>query len=124
MMVQQFASNIPMISADADQLRQVAINLLLNAGSAMSRQGEITVRTSLERGKYVRIDVIDQGEGISEENLDKIFEPFFTTKARGTGLGLAITKQIIDMHQGEICIDSERDKGTTVSIRLPLVREE
>lgn len=124
MMVQQFASDIPMISADADQLRQVAINLLLNAGSAMSRQGEITVRTSLERGKYVRIDVIDQGEGISEENLDKIFEPFFTTKARGTGLGLAITKQIIDMHQGEICIDSERDKGTTVSIRLPLVREE
>lgn len=113
-----------MISADADQLRQVAINLLLNAGSATPAKGEIDVSTSLEDERYVRIDFSDHGAGISEENMAKIFEPFFTTKARGTGLGLAITKQIIDMHQGEIFIDSEIGKGTTVSIRLPLVREE
>lgn len=122
--LQEFAPDIPMISADADQLRQVAINLLLNAGSAMTDQGEIKVTTCLEQDTFVRIDFSDQGEGISEENLEKIFEPFFTTKARGTGLGLAITKQIIDMHQGEIFIDSELGVGTTVSIRLPLVREE
>lgn len=122
--LQEFSDEIPMISADADQLRQVAINLLLNAGSATRQQGEIKVITSLEDERFVRIDFIDQGEGISDENLEKIFEPFFTTKARGTGLGLAITKQIIDMHQGEIFIDSEVGRGTTVSIRLPLVREE
>ncbi len=113
-----------MISADADQLRQVAINLLLNAGAAMADQGEIMVKTFLEQANYVRIDFCDQGEGISEDNLEKIFEPFFTTKTRGTGLGLAITKQIIDMHQGEISIDSELGRGTTVSIRLPLVRDD
>ncbi|MCW8860435.1 MAG: cache domain-containing protein [Deltaproteobacteria bacterium] len=122
--LQSFSDEIPMISADADQLRQVAINLLLNAGSATPAKGEIDVRTSLEDERYVRIDFSDHGAGISDENLEKIFEPFFTTKARGTGLGLAITKQIIDMHQGEIFIDSEIGKGTTVSIRLPLVREE
>lgn len=121
---QEFAGDIPMISADADQLRQVAINLLLNAGSAMKETGEIRVKTFLEQENYVRIDFIDQGEGISEDNLEKIFEPFFTTKARGTGLGLAITKQIIDMHQGVISIDSEQGSGTTVSIRLPLVRDD
>lgn len=121
---QEFSPEIPMISADADQLRQVAINLLLNAGSAMTNRGEIKVTTLLEQDTFIRIDFADQGEGISEENLGKIFEPFFTTKARGTGLGLAITKQIIDMHQGEIFIDSELGVGTTVSIRLPLVREE
>lgn len=121
---QEFTSDLPLISADADQLRQVAINLLLNAGSAMTNRGEIKVTTMLEQDRFIRIDFTDQGEGISEDNLEKIFEPFFTTKARGTGLGLAITKQIIDMHQGEIFIDSELEIGTTVSIRLPLVREE
>jgi two-component system, NtrC family, sensor kinase len=121
---QEFAPDLPLISADADQLRQVAINLLLNAGSAMTNRGEIKVMTYLEQDTFIRIDFKDQGEGISEENLEKIFEPFFTTKARGTGLGLAITKQIIDMHQGEIFIDSEPKVGTTVSIRLPLIREE
>ncbi len=121
---QDFAADIPMISADADQLRQVAINLLLNAGAASPQYGEIRVQTWLEQDRYVRIDFIDQGAGIPEDNLDKIFEPFFTTKARGTGLGLAITKQIIDMHQGEIFIDSEPGRGTTVCIRLPLVRDE
>ncbi len=121
---QEFVPDLPLISADADQLRQVAINLLLNAGSAMTNRGEIKVTTMLEQDRFIRIDFTDQGEGISEDNLEKIFEPFFTTKARGTGLGLAITKQIIDMHQGEIFIDSELKVGTTVSIRLPLVREE
>ena len=84
----------------------------------------IRVSTSLENNSHVRIEFTDNGEGISEENLEKIFEPFFTTKSRGTGLGLAITKQIIDMHQGEIFIDSEVGRGTTVIIRFPLVRED
>ncbi len=121
--VQQFTPQLPQVPADADQLRQVAINLLLNAGAALPGGGEIRVSTSLEE-RFICIEFVDNGEGISEENLEKIFEPFFTTKARGTGLGLAITKQIIEMHQGEISIDSVVGEGTTVVIRLPLVREE
>lgn len=122
--IQDLSEHLPLVPADGDQLRQVAINLLLNAGAAIPEGGEIRVSTILDEDHYIRIEVADNGEGISEDNLEKIFEPFFTTKARGTGLGLAITKQIIDMHQGEIFIDSEVGRGTTVVIRLPLVREE
>jgi len=122
--VQNLASDIPKFLTDMDQLRQVTINLLLNAAAASSQGGEIRVTTTLEANQRVWIEFADDGEGISEENLEKMFEPFFTTKTRGTGLGLAITKQIIDMHQGEIFIDSEVGKGTTVAIYLPLVREE
>lgn len=122
--VQNLASDIPKFLTDMDQLRQVTINLLLNAAAASSQGGEIRVTTTLEANQRVRVEFADDGEGISEENLEKMFEPFFTTKTRGTGLGLAITKQIIDMHQGEIFIDSEVGKGTTVAIYLPLVREE
>jgi two-component system NtrC family sensor kinase len=66
----------------------------------------------------------DTGCGIEEENLGRIFEPFFTTKERGTGLGLAITRQLIELHHGTIHIASNLGEGTTVTVRLPLVREE
>ncbi len=122
--IQNLACDLPLIMADGDQLRQVAINLLLNAGSATPDGGEIRVRTSCPDGHYLRIEISDTGAGIDEKNMEKIFEPFFTTKARGTGLGLAITKQIIDMHQGEIHIESVKGQGTTVIIQLPLEREE
>ncbi|MCK5915262.1 MAG: histidine kinase, partial [Deltaproteobacteria bacterium] len=122
--VQNLTADIPKFLTDMDQLRQVTINLVLNAAAASSAGGEIRVTTTLDADQYVCIEFADDGEGISEENLERIFEPFFTTKTRGTGLGLAITKQIIDMHQGEIYIDSQLGKGTTVTIRLPLVREE
>ncbi len=121
---QNIATDIPMISTDGDQLRQVVINLLLNAGAASPQGSTLTVSAKLEGEKSLRIDFSDEGDGITVENMEKIFEPFFTTKARGTGLGLAITKQIIDMHQGEISIESEVGVGTTVTILLPLVREE
>lgn len=121
--VQKLVENMPLIRVDADQLRQIAINLLLNAGAASAPGSPIEVVTQLEKD-FVRIDFRDYGEGIAAENLEKIFEPFFTTKARGTGLGLAITKQIIDMHAGEIFIDSVLNKGTTVTIRLPLMRKD
>lgn len=113
---------LPTIPADGDQLRQVAINLILNAGAAMPNGGLVEVNTSLDEERWARIEFCDTGSGISDENLEKIFEPFFTTRARGTGLGLAITKQIIDQHQGEIFIDSVVGQGTTVVVRLPLKR--
>ncbi|HBT83743.1 MAG TPA: histidine kinase [Desulfuromonas sp.] len=121
----QFAANLPPVPADGDQLRQVAINLILNAGAAMPDGGTLTVATRFdqESGMAV-IRLCDTGSGIAEEALDKVFEPFFTTKTRGTGLGLAITRQIIEQHHGRITLESEVGKGTTFTIYLPLRREE
>ncbi len=119
-----FTEGLPQLMVDGDQMRQVAINLILNAGAAMPEGGTLTVGTALEDGKYIAITFADTGSGIDEEHLEKIFEPFFTTKERGTGLGLAITRQIIELHQGKIDLESEPGRGTTVTIRLPLEREE
>jgi len=118
-----FATNMPRLSIDGDQIRQVAINLILNAGSAMADGGELTVTTVLEENDAV-ITFADTGSGIAEADLERIFEPFYTTKDRGTGLGLAITRQIIEQHQGSIQLTSRLNQGTTVTIRLPLEREE
>jgi two-component system NtrC family sensor kinase len=120
----KFAEGLPRVMVDGDQMRQVAINLILNAGAAMPGGGTLTVSTSLDGEKDLAIAFTDTGVGIEEENLDKIFEPFFTTKERGTGLGLAITRQIVELHQGKIAIESAPGWGTTITIRLPLVREE
>ncbi|ACM20686.1 sensor histidine kinase, HAMP domain-containing [Geotalea daltonii FRC-32] len=121
--VKEFAGELPTIMADGDQLRQVAINLILNSGAAMQSGGRLIVGSRLENS-FIFLTFADNGAGISPENLEKIFEPFFTTKTKGTGLGLAITKQIIEQHQGEITIESEQGRGTTVVVKLPLEREE
>ena len=119
----QFIDDLPALSIDGDQIRQVAINLILNAGAAMADGGQLTVKTAQEDGDAV-ISFADTGSGIAEADLERIFEPFYTTKDRGTGLGLAITKQIIEQHHGSIQMTSRLNQGTTVTIRLPLVREE
>lgn len=119
-----FEQNLPLIPLDGDQMRQVAINLILNAGGAMSEGGSLQVSTAAGEGNCVVIRFTDTGCGIPRESLEKIFEPFFTTKARGTGLGLAITRQIIEMHHGEISIESSAGKGTTVTVVLPMDQEE
>ncbi|GAB7027587.1 cache domain-containing protein [Geotalea toluenoxydans] len=121
--VKEFAGELPTIMADGDQLRQVAINLILNSGAAMQSGGRLIVGSRLENS-FIFLTFADNGAGISPENLEKIFEPFFTTKTKGTGLGLAITKQIIEQHQGEITIESEQGRGTTVVVKLPVEREE
>ncbi|RII26797.1 MAG: histidine kinase [Geobacter sp.] len=122
--VKEFAQNLPHIQVDGDQMRQVAINLILNAGSAIEKGGKLVVSSSLDSEGYVVIRFADNGAGIAPENLEKIFEPFFTTKVKGTGLGLAITKQIVEQHQGKISIASVVGEGTTVTVRLPVEREE
>ncbi|BDV42044.1 histidine kinase [Geotalea uraniireducens] len=121
--VKEFAPDLPLIMADGDQMRQVAINLILNAGAAMDGGGELVVRTFLDDQQFVNIAFRDTGAGIRQEDIEKIFEPFFTTKTKGTGLGLAITRQIIEMHHGKIAIDSEVGKGTTVTVKLPQDRD-
>ncbi len=118
------ASGLPPVELDGDQMRQVAINLILNAGGAMPDGGTLTVSTEAVDARHVRITFSDSGCGIPAESLEKIFEPFYTTKARGTGLGLAITRQIIEQHHGEIHIDSVVGSGTHVTVTLPTEREE
>jgi two-component system NtrC family sensor kinase len=115
--------SLPNVMLDGDQMRQVAINLILNAGAAMGRGGLLKVLTCAEEEMAV-IRFSDNGSGVSADNIDKIFEPFFTTKEKGTGLGLAITRQIIEQHHGRITIESEPGVGTTFTVRLPFVPEE
>lgn len=122
--ITQFATGLPKVELDGDQMRQVAINLILNAGGAMPNGGRLTIITSLADDNHVSIAFKDTGSGIPEENLEKIFEPFFTTKERGTGLGLAITRQIIEQHHGDIRIESTPEHGTTVTVLLPVTHEE
>jgi two-component system, NtrC family, sensor kinase len=120
----EFAPALPQVMLDGDQMRQVAINLILNAGGAMPEGGRLTVRTEQVDPEHVRIAFSDSGCGIPPETIEKIFEPFYTTKERGTGLGLAITRQIIEHHNGHISIESTPGTGTTVRVTLPIEHEE
>ncbi|MBN1300306.1 MAG: GHKL domain-containing protein [Melioribacteraceae bacterium] len=111
------------IKADKDQLKQVFINIINNAIEAMESRDEKKLRIILNNDdSKIFIKIIDCGCGIEEENINKLFTPFFTTKkiGRGTGLGLAISYGIIKMHKGDITIESELNKGTTVNIVLPV----
>jgi signal transduction histidine kinase len=116
------------VMGDAGELKQVFLNLLLNALQAMPEEG--LLRSSAEEwrsgmgtaaGRWVQIRISDSGVGIPADQLDKIFDPFFTTKREGTGLGLSVCHGIIHRHEGEIDVQSEAGKGTTVSVRLPLL---
>ena len=120
----EFDPTLPLIMVDGDQLRQVAINLILNAGAAMQKGGELVVSSGFGADGCVSLKFSDNGGGIPPEHMEKIFEPFFTTRVKGTGLGLAITKQIIEQHHGKIGIQSEIGQGTTVEVRLPVDRDE
>ncbi|NJD91541.1 MAG: HAMP domain-containing protein [Geobacter sp.] len=121
--VMELDRSLATLLLDGDQMRQVAINLILNAGSAMGQGGVLTVTTARKEGMAV-ISFRDNGSGIPAEDLDKIFEPFFTTKEKGTGLGLAITKQIIEQHQGKISVESQIGEGTNITVWLPFEPEE
>ncbi len=116
--------DLPHIKCYPQQLNQVFMNLLVNASHAIEKEGEIRIRTWQE-GEAIFISISDTGSGIPEENLKKLFEPFFTTKevGKGTGLGLSITYDIVKQHGGEIIVDSTVGKGTTFTIKLPLVKD-
>jgi two-component system, NtrC family, sensor kinase len=120
----EFDPGLPAIMVDGDQLRQVAINLILNAGAAMQQGGKLVVSSGLGAEGCVSLKFSDNGGGIPPEHMEKIFEPFFTTRVKGTGLGLAITRQIIEQHHGKIGIESELGQGTTVEVRLPVDRDD
>jgi two-component system, NtrC family, sensor kinase len=116
--------DLPLTMCYPQQLNQVFMNLLINAGQAIEKQGEIRVKTWYD-GSAVYASVSDTGCGMPASVVERIFEPFFTTKevGKGTGLGLSITYDIVKTHNGEITVDSEQGKGTTFTVRLPLSEE-
>ncbi|NLZ18515.1 MAG: hypothetical protein GX087_12450 [Desulfobulbaceae bacterium] len=112
---------LPLIQGDSDRLRQVLMNVLLNAQQAMDEGGELAVRTSTTADqRWLNIQVADTGRGIAPELLPQVFYPYFTTRESGTGIGLAISQKIIMEHKGSIDIQSEPGQGTVVRLRLPL----
>jgi len=136
-----YAANLPRVKIDENQIKQIYINIILNAIYAMPKLGELSLFCSPKEltRKGARIgqrktdcfkvgdvalvcEVKDTGCGISKENLKKIFDPFFTTKppGAGTGLGMSITHTIIEQHKGFIEVESKEGKGTTVRIVFPL----
>jgi two-component system phosphate regulon sensor histidine kinase PhoR len=118
-------SNLPMIRMDTQRMEQVFLNLLDNAIKYTHREGKIQIKGLVEGG-YLRVDVIDNGPGISSENLSRIFERFFredrsrSQEKGGTGLGLSIVKHIVDAHGGKVNVDSALGKGTRFSVFLPI----
>lgn len=122
------ATDLPPVRGDANQLRQLLINLILNAAEASPGGSEIAVRARCERAgadgaATVVLEIADHGAGIAPEVLDKIWEAFFTTKPEGTGLGLAICRRIVEDHGGDIQVRSRPGEGTTATIRLPCGEE-
>ncbi|MFI5398730.1 MAG: ATP-binding protein [Candidatus Binatia bacterium] len=116
------SQNVPLVRADSDQIKQVLINLILNAIQATEPGGavSITSRTLDHRtGAFGQLEIQDTGVGIPPERLDHIFDPFFTTKDKGTGLGLAIAHQIITEHGGSITVESRLGGGTSFCVNLP-----
>jgi PAS domain S-box-containing protein len=127
----------PTVLGDASRLQSAILNLALNAGDAMPRGGQLSIRSEtvvldrafcarqvlpVEPGRYVMLEVGDDGEGMTREALDRLYEPFFTTKerGRGTGLGLPAVYGAVKSHQGTIDVWSEAEKGTIVRLYLPV----
>jgi PAS domain S-box-containing protein len=116
-----FDESLPMIRARADQLRQVFLNLILNAQQAIKGEGEITITTSRYEQALqpsIVVQLSDSGVGIAEDDLARIFDPFFSTGKKGTGLGLWVTQDIVRQHGGRIEVSSEPGRGTVFTIVL------
>ena len=122
-----YTPELPLIHADCQELQQLFINLFTNASDAMPQGGTLTIRVYVEQADTdcVALDIIDSGMGIQPDDLAKVMDPFFTTKpkGKGTGLGLSICRRIVQEHHGLIIITSEADKGTAVSLKLPVIRQ-
>lgn len=118
-LVSSFTNTEPFIKCDENQIKQVFINLIKNAIDAMPNGGLITISTEISNNQ-VRVFVKDEGVGIPDHIVKRIGEPFYTTKEKGTGLGLMVSFKIIENHQGTITISSEMNKGTTITVALPL----
>jgi len=119
-----FSAKSDLIFCSPNQIKQACVAIIVNASEAVLENGEIIIKTSNPDEDTIRLEITDNGLGISPEDIPHIFEPFFTTKqdASGIGLGLAIVHGIIQSHKGKIEVKSEMGNGTTISILLPLIR--
>ena len=123
--VRDFDGQLPEITADPMQLKQVFMNLLLNAADAMPEGGTVGIKTRFDAAaNSVRVEISDTGRGIDISLMDKLFQPFFTTKAKGTGLGLPISKRLIEEHGGTITIEKNPQGGATFKIVIPVTQAE
>jgi len=117
----KLAPNLPTINAVSDQLKQVFLNIVINAIEAMQQGGKLCIETKLsEDGDWLSVAFTDTGLGLSEKEQENIFEPFFTTKVTGTGLGLSVSYGIVERHGGRIEVQSELSEGATFTVYLPL----
>ncbi len=119
--------DIPSINVDRDRINQVLLNLYLNGlqafeASSLEKELKVSVHSDAAGGA-IRIEVQDNGKGISQENIDKVLDPYFTTKPEGTGLGLALAYKIIDEHNGTIRFKSTEGQGTAVSVTIPVQQD-
>jgi signal transduction histidine kinase len=118
--IRQGLYNEPLIcKIDVDMLKQVMLNLFLNAQQAMTNDGELMIRTDRQKDNAV-IQISDTGRGIPADQLPHIFDAYFSSRPRGSGLGLPTARKIVEAHNGSITVDSEPGKGTSFTIKLPL----
>ena len=115
----EWAEDLPRILLDRAQLKQAFYNIIKNALQAMRSGGILRIRTEADE-THVTIAFIDSGHGIAPEQIGRLFEPYFTTKQNGTGLGLMIVQRIVREHGGTIEVESDKDRGTTFRIKLPI----
>ncbi|HTP64679.1 MAG TPA: ATP-binding protein, partial [Geobacteraceae bacterium] len=118
--VTNLASDLPMMEADQELMRNCLFNFINNAAQAMPEGGEITLGAVYDAAGQFRLTFADRGQGIAAEDIEKIFQPYFTTKEAGIGLGLAITERIVREHGGSITVESSPGKGTTFTVILPV----
>jgi signal transduction histidine kinase len=122
----RLAANLPKVLIDKEQIKQVSMNIILNALQSIQGKGVVEVATRLfikdGSSEFVQVSVHDSGVGIPEKDLENIFNPFFTTKKEGVGLGLSISHQIVQEHGGYIMVESQVSRGTTFFINLPVKR--
>ncbi len=120
-LVGELQDGLPTTVGDANQLKQVFLNIIGNAIQSTEDGGAITV-TSMQRGDTIVVRIRDSGPGIAEDVMSKLFVPFFTTRKSGSGLGLAVTRRIVENHGGEISVESKMGEGSTFQVVLPIVR--
>ena len=106
------------VPLDNDSLKQVYLNLILNAVEAMPEGGPLAIEVR-ERNAKIEVSIGDHGQGVPREDLERLGSPFYTTKPKGSGLGLFLTRRLVQTSGGDLTIDSEVGKGTTCVVRLP-----
>ena len=116
---QELAEGMPRLQLDRAQLKQAFYNVIKNALQAMHSGGILRIRTEAD-DSHLTISFIDSGHGIAPEQIGRLFEPYFTTKQNGTGLGLMIVQRIVREHGGTMEVESDKDRGTTFRIKLPI----